>query len=151
MTDPRLRRLLIAVLTGAAIAGVVAGLLVLAGFGVRVDLTVAIGAVSGAVIWFFHSVVVLPDDASEPEPVERRGTASVGLDRRTRVLESQLRGAQTGLAMTVGALHETIAHLARERAGDGPYPPALGAYLRSAPRPLSRTQLRTILRELTAL
>ncbi len=146
-----LGRLLIAVLVGAALTGGLAAALHRWGFGIPLDAAAAVGAVTGMIVWFFSTVFVPPQDESDTEPVERRGAASAGIDRRTRMLESQLRGSQLGFAMTVTTLHETISALALARGGEGPYPPALTAYLRSDPRPLSRAQLRTILRELTTL
>lgn len=146
-----LRSLTIALCGGAA-AGLVIALAALAlGFGVPVPLWVLAGVLVATIWW--GAVRILPDGDHDltAEPVAQHPPRSAGLDRRTRLLETRLRGAGWGQATTPSALHDTIREIVADRPDLASLPPNLDAYLQSAPRPLSRAQLRTILREMSTL
>lgn len=148
MTGHLWKSFLIAAGVGLGVSGAVAAGLAFLGFGVRGDVWILAGLVAAVAVWFFREVF---DSGQEPPVAEPYDPPplfwSIDSDRRTRALESQLRGALRGNATTVTSLHRTIEDLAQ--AGDGPLPPATARYLASDPRPLTRAQLRTIIRELT--
>lgn len=132
-----------------AIVGLGAGLLY-ATQGVIVSLPVwALAGMLVAAAWLLLRLLLdLPASPRLAEP-DVDGAARGGTtDRELRQLEAQVRGALEGSETTVSTLHATIAHLAHLQRPDGDYPPALAAYLHSAPRALTRAHLRTILREL---
>lgn len=148
MTPPLWRSPAIAVGIGVGVGAVASGGLLLLGFGVRMDVWVLTGLAVAVTVWFFRDVF---DPGHEPpmaEPHDAPSTYwSIDSDRRTRTLEGQVRGALRGNATTVTALHHTIDRIAR--ASDAPLPPATARYLASEPHPLTRAQVRTIIRELT--
>jgi len=151
MTRPGLRSLAISAGVGVGVTLAVGGLALLLGFGIPLVVWMLAGLVIGVATWWLRGITV-PDETdrvAEPRPTDIPTTGQ--LDRRTRVLESQLRGAQSGRDMTVSALHATIAEIAARRRPSAPYPPNLAAYLNTEPRALSRAQLRAVLRELTRL
>lgn len=142
---------LIACAVGGAIGALVSLLLGQLGVGVPPALWIGGGVCTGLAWWVIRRSGIRADDGPLDEPVAHRAGV-VGLaDRRTRVLEAQVRGAQPGVGTTTGALHATIGELARQRAGAGPYPPNLERYLRAAPRTVDRRHLRMILKELSSL
>lgn len=144
------RTLLQALAVGAGIGLAAGGVLLLWGFQLPL-LAWALGGAAVALAWWGVSHLV-PEGRERPrEPQAAPDHRPSEPDRETRALHARLRGAASGTATTVVALHRTIGDLARDRAGDGPYPPALDAYLHDDPRPLSRPRLRTILRELNRL
>lgn len=151
MSDGALRALVRAAAAGAIGGTLIGTLALVVGFGVPVGLWTLAGLIL-AVAWWALTHLATPTEADRiDEPSAVPAPRSTQLDRRTRVLESQVRGAQPGRDMTASALHRTVSDIARARAGDGPYPPNLALYLNADPRPLSRAQLRAGLRELTAL
>ena len=151
---PAQRKALIRYLVIGLGSAVIVGIsLVLLGFGIRLDALCLIGVVIAVSCWFFARVFDPADDSTGGEPISPPRQRSIGLDRRIRALESQLSGARTGRAMTVSALHDTICQLAAKRSDDnepGSSDTALRRYIDAPPRPLSRAQLRTILRELSS-
>ncbi|WP_312678579.1 hypothetical protein [Microbacterium sp.] len=151
MTRRPERGLIVAVIAGAAVgtAAAVAGLVM--GFGLPLPLWTLGGIVVAVAWWGLRRLLPEIESEAVPEPQHPPQPWSTGVDRRTRVLETRLRGAQGGRSTTATALHDTIAELAETRAANAPLPDRLQTYLRSEPRTLSRAQLRTILRELTRL
>ena len=143
MTRRPERGLVVAVIAGAAIGTAAAVVGLVLGFGLPLPLWTLGGMVVAVAWWGLRQL--LPEIESEAQPW------STGVDRRTRVLETRLRGAQGGRSTTATALHDTIAEIVEARAANAPLPDRLQTYLRSEPRTLSRAQLRTILRELTRL
>lgn len=152
MTDRMARSLMIAVAVGGISAGVTSAIALSLGFGLS-PVVWALGGTLLALIWW--SVVrlsaVTPAEDPVREPQGPPSPVSRALDRRTRQLAVQLRGAQTTSATTVTALHATISALAAARGGERAYPPLLAAYLNQPPRPIRRAHLRALLRELTDL
>lgn len=145
------RSLLVSVAIGVGIGAAAALALMLVGFTAPILTWALLGLVAGVAVWAWRHLV--PEGVGEAvdEPVPAPRPRSAGADRGARLLEGRLRGALWGNATTISALHTTIDDIAHDRAGDGPYPPALSAYLHADPRPLSRAQLRLILRELSDL
>ncbi|GAA3903446.1 hypothetical protein [Microbacterium invictum] len=141
------RPLLIAAAIGLGTGALAGVLLTVIGFGLRLDVWVLVGLVTAVAVWFFRDVF----DSGQEEPLDEPQEPapafwSLDLDRRTRTLEAQLRGAERGTGTSVTTLHRTIEKIAH--ATDGPLPPATARYLASEPRPLTRGQRRTIIREL---
>lgn len=151
MRDRTLRSLLIALVCGAAAGLAVALIAVALDFGVSVALWIFAGILIATIWW--GALHVVPDGEQDAggEPVPQHPPRSAGLDRRTRLLETRLRGAQWGHATTPSALHATINEIVANHPDQTPLPPHLRAYLDAEPRPLSRAHLRTILRELSTL
>ena len=148
---PRPERSLLRALVVGTLLGTALGVALLV---LRFELPLVAWALAGAAVGLAWWALghLLPDDGEvPPEPMAPPTSHPSDPDRETRALHAQLRGAASGNDTTTKALHRTIGDLARERAGDGPYPPALAAYLRADPHPLSRARLRTILKELTRL
>jgi len=147
------RSLAAAGLAGAVVGAGIAVVLVFSGVGAPIAAWVLLGAAIGIAWWTVARL--LPGESGgggEPaEPTDGPRHPLGSADRDTRALERHARGALRGSATTVAPLHEAISEIARAKAGDGPYPPALAAYLARAPVPLSRRHLRTILKELTSL
>lgn len=149
MTRRPERGLVVAVIAGAAIGTAAAVVGLVLGFGLPLPLWTLGGMVVAAAWWGLRQLLPEIESETVPEPQHPPRPWSTGVDRRTRVLETRLRGAQGGRSTTAGALHDTIAEIVAARSSTAPLPEVLQTYLRSEPRSLGRAQLRTILRELT--
>lgn len=148
MSGTRWRSLLVAAGAGLTAGAAAGALLLWMGFGLRIDVWLLVGLVTALMLWFFRDVLESGQEPPVTEPHEPPVSPwSLDVDRRTRTLEAQLRGAQRGTGTTVTTVRDTIEKIVRH--DDRPVPPATARYLASTPRPLSRAQLRTILRELT--
>lgn len=150
MTRARVPSPVLALAIGAASGALAWGAAALLGFGAPLVLWVLGGALIGLVLWTVRHVLPAVEDDGVEEPTAPVDPWPSGVDVRTRVLESRLRGALQGRPATADLLHQTIVTIASERDTPETRSRALHSYLNAQPRTLTRAELRTILRELIA-